>query len=372
MALLLNANDSVSRSYSITKPSPLHPIYPSECGERTENLFNMDESAQDDGYTANKIMVAGGVIDTNAFFISEYIPVIPGQSYIYFTDLCRSGQGVIKFYNITNGEVTYLDQTPQKNIPSSVSYSASECVSFTVPTGTSLAVTHMRINVDKKSTMFFIVEGSTAPTSYIPYGYKLPLLSGSTPVDIYLGESQTTRQIKKLVLTGEENWERQSNQHTTCINLYTAVSAQPNGRIISNIVTYNSNAGINNDSIVNVGRINANGFNLLIDMALSDFATVTAWKEYLAQQYSNGTPVTFWYPLKTPTTGTLNEPLRKIGDYVDAIDSTQTSAQIPTTANSTTISWAGQGLAPSQFDSIQEWVNIPTYKRVNGEWVADN
>ena len=46
MALLLNANDSVSRSYSITKPSPLHPIVPTECGERTENLWDADKVTQ--------------------------------------------------------------------------------------------------------------------------------------------------------------------------------------------------------------------------------------------------------------------------------------------------------------------------------------
>jgi hypothetical protein len=45
---------------------------------------------------------------------------------------------------------------------------------------------------------------------------------------------------------------------------------------------------------------------------------------------------------------------------------------IPTSANSTVISWAGQGLAPSEFDSIQEWVDIPTYTYTNGAWVEDN
>ena len=100
--------------------------------------------------------------------------------------------------------------------------------------------------------------------------------------------------------------------------------------------------------------------------------TADKWKTYLRQQYANGTPVTVWYVLATEETGTLNEPLRKIGDYVDTIDSTQTSAQIPTSAGSTTISWAGSGLAPSEFDSIQEWVDAQTYTYTNGEWVADN
>ncbi len=203
--------------------------------------------------------------------------------------------------------------------------------------------------------------------------YKLHLTSEGQDVDIYLGESQTTRRIKKLVLTGEENWSRQSDSHTTCINLYTAItSGLRNGMIMSNVAAYNGSAGASNDSLVNVGKINSSANRLLMDMDLSDFATVNAWKTYLQNQYANGTPVTVWYVLATEETDTLNEPLRKIGDFADTIDSTQTTAQLPTLDNSTTISWAGEGLAPSQFDSIQEWVDIPTYTYTNGEWVADN
>lgn len=47
--------------------------------------------------------------------------------------------------------------------------------------------------------------GSTA-LPYEPYGYKLPLTVNSTAYPIYLGEAQTTRKIKKLVLTGGEDW----------------------------------------------------------------------------------------------------------------------------------------------------------------------
>jgi hypothetical protein len=78
--------------------------------------------------------------------------------------------------------------------------------------------------------------------------------------------------------------------------------------------------------------------------------TSDEFKAYLAQQYPNGTPVTVWYVLATEETGILNEPLRKIGDYADTIDSTQTTTQIPTSAGSTTISWAGEGLAPSEVE----------------------
>ena len=63
---------------------------------------------------------------------------------------------------------------------------------------------------------------------------------------------------------------------------------------------------------------------------------------------------------------------RMVDGTLTPVDPPVPFPQIPTSAGSTTISWAGSGLAPSEFDSIQEWVDIPTYKRVNGEWVADN
>lgn len=174
--------------------------------------------------------------------------------------------------------------------------------------------------------------------------YKLPLTSAGQNVDIYLGESQTTRQIKKLVLTGEESW----NKSTTYIGSFYAYLSgiAPNAAPYSPIVC--THAGNTSEPFqYGNGRIDRNSLSLwLFDSAI----TVASFKAYLAQQYENGTPVTVWYILQTEETGTLNEPLRKIGDYADTIDSTQTTAQMPTTANSTTISWAGEGLAPSEVE----------------------
>lgn len=197
--------------------------------------------------------------------------------------------------------------------------------------------------------------------------YKLPLLSGSTPVDIYLGESQTTRRIKKLVLTGQETWNRSSSY----IGSFFAYLNQFPGILNEPLLYCSHLLNVTELSQYQVGTcfVASASVNLWI---FDESTTVANFKSYLAQQYANGTPVTVWYVLATEETGTFNEPLRKIGDYADTIDSTQTTTQIPTSANSTTISWAGEGLAPSEFDSIQEWVDIPTYTYTNGEWVADN
>lgn len=195
--------------------------------------------------------------------------------------------------------------------------------------------------------------------------YKLPLTSAGQDVDIYLGESQTTRRIKKLVLTGEETWYSSSR----LIGSMYAYNSQFPG-IKGAQAVYCSHLPYTSVSLYQYGTITTTDTDVNLWM-FTETQSPATFKAYLQQQYANGTPVTIWYVLATEETGSLNEPLRKIGNYADTIDSTQTTAQIPTTANSTTISWGGQGLAPSQFDSVQEWVDIPTYKRINGAWVED-
>ena len=76
---------------------------------------------------------------------------------------------------------------------------------------------------------------------------------------------------------------------------------------------------------------------------------------------------------------------RMVDGTLTPVDPPISFPQIPTSAGSTTISWAGSGLAPSEFDSIAEWVSATpkiytngawtdaqTYVYDDGAWVADN
>ena len=319
-------------------PTPENPIVPSECGERTEKLG--------DGIDVGASINSSGTITRNDDrWLVYYAPVESGKSYVY-----RASAGsVYAFYQAkpTQGATSYDGNRYSSSVANPTFIAEIDgYVAF-------------RIGVNESPMLNL---GSTA-LPYEPYGYKLPLLSGSTPVDIYLGESQTTRRIKKLVLTGEENWtEYSSGIYRLRISTYgSGVTGQG---ISSHFISVDSTSGMPDNSFVS-----GENFSYIKNTSAG---SLTGWETYLAQQYANGTPVTIWYVLATEETGTLNEPLRKIGDYADTIDSTQTTTQIPTSANSTTISWAGEGLAPSEFDSIQEWVDIPTYTYTNGEWVADN
>lgn len=364
MALLLNANDSVSRSYNITKPSPLHPIVPSECGERTENLFSSSFSANYNIDTNGEVVP----YTQNSSRCATLTPIdVSNLTTVTFSFTNTSSNDNKRFiYALFDGS-TLVSRETYKLSGSSINVSRGNKLY--------LCIYSSDTNIDSSQTItnIMLTAGSTAPTSYIPYGYKLPLTSGSTPVDIYLGESQTTRRIKKLVLTGDETWSLYNEVNVWQFYTNNIISGLASSSCMSNIAEYGATASTR-------GRYNygaylvSSGRGIAFQMIGSKdaFVDVASWKAYLAEQYSNGTPVTVWYVLATEETGTLNEPLRQIGDYADTIDSEQTSAQIPTSAGSTTISWAGQGLAPSQFDSIQEWVDISTYTYTNGEWVADN
>lgn len=198
--------------------------------------------------------------------------------------------------------------------------------------------------------------------------YKLPLTSAGRGVDIYLGEQTTTRRIKKLVLTGEETITGMTDANDGAKAVSYTYSSLGMTDIINNerymeTIPYpiflsshfkEKTSGYSSWFNINAGEIGANNalpyaINRYLIFGTSE-QTQADFKAYLAQQYANGTPVTVWYILATEETGTINEPLRKIGNYADTIDSTQTTAQIPTSAGSTSISWAGQGLAPSQVE----------------------
>ena len=361
-------------------PTPENPIVPSECGERTGNLY--DESTLLNGY-----------YDTTSY---QYYPndnyrcfslSLPVGTYTIFAE---SDVLTIRLLRVSSASLG-ANPVNRDNQSYTFTLSVAETIYVSLRNSTS---------TNDFTGLTIMLNLGLLALPYEPYGYKLPLLSGSTPVDIYLGESQTTRRIKKLVLTGTEvissvtestletgaycfaylysylgmteiidyDIDMRTIPYPQYVSDHFKMRATPTQQAVLYTDLYAGEMGANT-------RRDSSGiatFNRYIIFCVSGISTANDFKAWLASQYANGTPVTIWYVLATEETGTLNEPLRKIGNYADTIDSTQTSAQIPTTANSTTISWAGEGLAPSQFDSIQEWVDIPTYTYTSGEWVADN
>lgn len=198
--------------------------------------------------------------------------------------------------------------------------------------------------------VLMLVEGSTAPSSYIPYGYKIPILSNSTTTPVYLGEAETTRKIKKLVFNGSEPWVLSGN--IVYINNTDTMKLSPL------ICTHFPN-------VQNTGIWNGNNRIFQVDISNLGMSGRDAWIAYLQQQYAAGTPVCVWYVLESETTGIVNEPLRKIGDYADEVS----GISIPTIAGGDTIS-VGTTVQPSEVTvNYKGWHPVAdAHERENGAW----
>lgn len=154
--------------------------------------------------------------------------------------------------------------------------------------------------------------------------YKLPITLGNTTTDIYLGEVQSTRRIKKLVLDGTELWQKSASGYNA-FYFFMHSGSYPHPKLnssalICNIATFTQLH--DNYTSYPWFCVSDSSFGISTDSAVIGGTAVADWKSYLAQQYANGTPVTIWYVLASPTTGIVNEPIRKIGDYVDSVSGT--------------------------------------------------
>jgi hypothetical protein len=184
--------------------------------------------------------------------------------------------------------------------------------------------------------------GSTA-LPYEPYGYKLPITIGGTEYPIYLGEVQTTRKIRKLVLTWEEDWNGTEQPGDPVFNNYFRIKYFTTALIgkvfCTHYVSPDENISVNN-TIEGCKIQTSSEFTIVLIIRPPEWRTwsVNDFKSYLAAQYSAGTPVTIWYVLEKPETSTVNEPLMKIGDYADTISKSQSNLPIPITTGSNTLS----------------------------------
>lgn len=160
--------------------------------------------------------------------------------------------------------------------------------------------------------------------------YKIPITSADTTTNIYLGEVETTRKVKKLIFDGTENWTKGNYPKPDSYQFYITKSIYfPDA---ASIITSGNSFCTHFTNRETAGGT-AWGTNFNIYMLINDLpenATENDFKAYLAAQYAAGTPVVVWYPLASETTGIVNEPLMKIGDYADTVSKEQAGVQIPT------------------------------------------
>lgn len=304
-------------------PTPENPIMPIGCGERTENLFAASSTSATVGTVTvsndnGKITITGRSSTTISSINSAWKNA--------FTFRLKAGSYYFAGY-FSDGIISYLRN-------------ANDDTRISMPNGSFVLSNDTDVYIgfwlsDNNDIVFnaMLNTGSTT-LPYEPYGYKLPILSNSTVSNIYLGKVQTTRRIKKLVLTGEEDWAKRTYgnpKHTFEHGIFF--------RIIKGLCSHYANY-----TAAYIDRVNGTYLSNTTAIIITDlrFTAVTDFRDYLAAQYAAGTPVTVWYVLAEPETGIVNEPLMKIGNYADTIDSTQAAVQIPTSKGTTVIDYDGE------------------------------
>lgn len=170
--------------------------------------------------------------------------------------------------------------------------------------------------------------------------WTIPITCAGQTVPVYLGQVQTVRRIKKLVLTGEESWGNVGGNAPYRITLTDIVLSTDRNSVLflsSHYLAVSNSASWSQYSTCVSWAFAGNVNVKCLQFRDINQATLADFKAYLAQQYAAGTPVTVWYVLEEPETGIVNEPLAKIGDYADELHSTDAGVTIPTVRGSNTL-----------------------------------
>lgn len=303
-------------------PTPQNPIQPQECGDLTGNLLNAAEYfspskwTQKTNYFINCKMSAADA--------EKFKDVLTARGYLQGI----SQSLVFGFLDADQNSLPDANRILNNGALRNVSYDFSNSSDIYIYIGhTSGIQTGFPEIADTFNNYNIMINTGSNPLPYEPYGVKIPILNNSQTTNVYLKTTQTIRQIKKLVLTGEENWVMSVLEGH---NGFLTYAPQTQTGAINCICSHYKVLYSNTNNAIYFINNPINGRFVIFD---DRYSSTDDFKAYLAQQYATGTPVTVWYVLAEPTTGILNEPLRKIGDYADTVS----GITIPTIAGANTL-----------------------------------
>lgn len=306
-------------------PTPTIPIQPQECGERTGNLF-------DENYPNIKVA------------IPVYRSIYVGDGTFTLSTTTAQHTSIANLFllagNVGGGASTQDNGVWNGNPRTVTAVDGYVTIGYRYYENDETS--------DPRSNDVMLNTGSQ-PLPYEPFGIKIPISSANTTTPIYLGEVETTRRIKKSTVS------------------------------ITNIITLSNGnkAGVFTFPDSSEYAIQQYG---LCDIAKYDIERKTSGMFYVNRQNaifignSNDTldtlkaiydGCTLWYVLATPTTGIVNEPIRKIGDYADEVS----GITIPTITGANTID-VDTTLKPSEVSvNYHGWHPvIDVHKAENGQW----
>lgn len=364
---------------------PGNPITPIECGVKTENLWaNRGFSAKPIGsnYTHNISNDYGTTLSTtkgNEVTITQSAYPTGNVGYqngFFMIDVDFSkyaiGSVVTMSFDYIVNEIHAMNTQTSTSVYAG---SDSNAVSNTLSSGDWKISGRLTTKITVKSGMLPYVEvrlcgnsitvknimlnsGSTA-LPYEPYGYKIPITCGGNTYNIFTkaplrkignysdsigSDGVVTRNIKKVVLDGTEDWTPNArNDSLQIFQAYTNINdgtLTASNVVCSHLETVDSPALTYSNQAISM-RSSSTGFIVGISYGVigtvageSGSAMATKLKAYTAAQYTAGTPITIWYVLGTQdTTETTTIPT------ISTVNGANTlTTQTPITPSNITIS----------------------------------
>ena len=322
-------------------PTPSTPI-PIWCnnGELkvSPNLFDKNNL----NYIAGYLTVNGNKIESSSKTDTYYIECNPNTTYTLQREKVKTSGQVFRF-------ASYSEVPTYNNQFTGMVGGLTDDLTLTITTGANDKYLAFSIgNVLHTDTEYIdkvqIEQGSTA-TQYRPYRQIYTdgttetikdslnntataenLLSAGTYKDVQeVISGSVTRNVGIKVLNGTEDWTYESGYSRFRIDIDNLKAVAPtrttplictqyqpitDGRAIGDIPDY---------SVYGVQVNNA------MYIKTTQFNNVGQFKQYLATQYANGTPVIIVYPLETPTTETVTEQSMNIQKGTNIIEVTEAS-----------------------------------------------
>ena len=347
ISLLLKGNTETSGN-----PSPQNPVTVDGVGNKTANIFNGIYSGF--VFTSDSEQPTKWIVNTSTNGKTAVIKVSPNTQYT--------------IRKIDESNRFFVGETPTIPTASDTSIDkvtgiSNNTVTFTTKSDTNYIMVYVSTSTEAATPRLMVNYGSEA-LPFEPYGYKILIsANGTTLTPVYLGDVQTTRLIRKVVLTGNETGgEYTYNTHTfrySRQNLGIPTRKSDTGYLCTHFKRGGSASNLLD------GETDWSSY---LYFKLDSCTTIDDWYNYLKAQYAAGTPVTVWYVLDTAETSIIYEPLMKIDEYADSIDSTQSGIIIPTTDSTATID-VDTTVKPSEIDlTYHGWHEHEPLKRENGQW----
>lgn len=168
-------------------PTPENPIMPSECGERTEQLYDISS------VTLGKWYTSSGTLQNQAYGAISAMKKINEE------------QVTVKWHGLKPHSFSYVWFDSNKDFLSRSHYGGASGLADeytnTVPRNAMYFIIQMSngtstsnpITINQLTSYQTMLNLGSTALPYEPYGYKLPILSNDTATDIYIGDTQLAK-----------------------------------------------------------------------------------------------------------------------------------------------------------------------------------